>query len=314
MIFKQPELLLGLLVVAFLAAAYLAARRRRQKFALRFSDVALLAAVARQGPQWRKHVPPVLYLLGATILVLGIAQPYLNLEVARNDASVMLVIDVSGSMQATDVQPTRLQAAQAAARSLINQLPSNDRIGLVSFNASATLAAPLSDSRDGVLAALDGLQAQGGTAIGDALALAVQQLQPAAGANTATRSPALIVLLTDGVSNAGVDPTSAAQQARASGIPVDTIGIGSHDASVTVHGRPVGGVDEAALGSIATATGGKYYFAEAAGQLNQIYSSLGSQFGWRFLRLDITIPLVVIGTLAVLGAAIASLAWFRVLP
>jgi Ca-activated chloride channel family protein len=314
MIFRQPSLLLGLFVVAFLAAGYVLARRRRQKFALRFSDVALLKAVAGQGPQVRKHIPPVLYLLGASLLVVGMAQPYLNLEVARHDASVMLVIDVSGSMQATDVQPTRLEAAQQAARNLIHQLPSDDRVGLVSFNTAATLAAPLSDNHDTVLNAVDGLQALGGTAIGDALALAVQQLQPAAGANTATRSPALIVLLTDGVSNAGIDPLTAAASAKSSGIPVDTIGVGSHDPSVSVHGRPVGGVDEVGLGAIATTTGGKYYFAEAAGQLNQIYSTLGSQFGWRFLRLEITIPLVVIGTLLVVAAAVASLAWFRVLP
>jgi Ca-activated chloride channel family protein len=241
--------------------------------------------------------------------------PILNLEVARNDASVMLVVDVSGSMQATDVQPTRLDAARLAAHNLIDQLPGNARVGLVSFNGSATLQSPLTDNRDQVGAALDGLHAGGATAIGDGILTALQQLtsgpQPASGAR---RPPSLIVLLTDGVSNRGTDPQTAAARASAAGVPVDTIGIGQRNASVQVQGQDVGGVDEQALQAVADATGGKYYYAEQSSQLQAIYTTLGSEFGWRFMRIDITIPMIVIGTLAVLTAAAFSLAWFRVLP
>ncbi|HSR22615.1 MAG TPA: VWA domain-containing protein [Candidatus Eisenbacteria bacterium] len=315
MTFQQPAFLAGLLLVPALAALYVLAQRRRRRFTVRFTNLALLQSVVSSRPGHRRHVPPALLMLGAAGLLLAMAGPVLNLEVARSNASVMLVVDVSGSMQATDVTPTRLEAARSAARTLIDQLPGNARVGLVSFNGSATLSSPLTDDRDQVRAALDGLQAGGGTAIGDGLSLAVQQLAPnAQAASPARRAPALIVLLTDGVSNAGSDPLSAADRARAAGIPVATVGIGQRNASVRVRGQEVGGVDEQTLQAIAGATGGKYYYAEASAQLQQIYSSLGSQFGWEFVRWDATVPMVVLGTAAVLAAAGLSLWWFRLLP
>ena len=218
-------------------------------------------------------------------------------------------------MKATDVQPTRLEAARAASRTLIDQLPGNARVGLVSFSGSAVLDAPLTDDRDRVRRALDGLDANGATAIGDGLSLALRQLAPSSQAASASRRPpAIIVLLTDGKSNAGADPLQAAERAKAAGIPVETVGIGLRNASVRVRGQEVGGVDEQTLQAIADATGGKYYYAEAAGQLQQIYASLGSEFAWEFVRWDATIPMIVLGTCAVLAAAGLSLAWFRLLP
>ncbi|HEX6349248.1 MAG TPA: VWA domain-containing protein [Candidatus Dormibacteraeota bacterium] len=315
MSFQQPWLLLGLLAVPLLAGAYLLAQSRRRRYALRFTDLRLLASVAGRAPGWRRHLPPALFLLGVGGLLLGLAGPVLNLEVARSDASVMLVIDVSGSMAATDVQPTRLDAARSAARQLIDKLPGDDRVGLISFNGSATLAAPLTQDRSSVTSALDGLQPGGATAIGDALALAVRQLQPnPKAASGSRRAAAMIVLLTDGASNHGADPLAAAGQARAAGIPVMTVGIGARNATVIVRGQDVGGVDEQTLQSIAGATGGKYFFAEESSQLTQIYKQLGSQFGWQFLRLDVTLPVLLLGVVAVLVAAGVSLIWFRVLP
>ena len=315
MTFGQPLFLLALVAVPLLAAGYLLAQQRRRRYTLRFTDLPLLGSVAARGPGLRRHVPPAVFLFGLGGLLLGLAGPVLNLEVARNNSSVMLVIDVSGSMAATDVQPTRLDAARSAARTLIDKLPANTRIGLISFNGSATVNAALSDDRQSVAAALDGLQPGGSTAIGDALSLAVGQLAPGpAPASAVRRQPAMIVLLTDGASNRGVDPLTAANRARAAGIQVMTVGIGVRNGTVLVHGQDVGGVDEQTLQSIATATGGKYFYAEAAGQLNQIYNTLGSQFGWQFLRLDITLPTLLIGVLAVLVAAGISLLWFRVLP
>jgi Ca-activated chloride channel homolog len=313
--FQQPALLFGLLIIAALVGLYMLAQRRRKEFTLRFTDVALLQSVVGRSPGRRRHVPPILFLLGAAGLVVAMAQPILNLEVQRNDASVMLVIDTSGSMGATDVQPTRLDAARSAAHTLINQLPANDRIGLVSFSSAAILAAPLSDNHDAVSTAIDSLQVGGATATGDALQLAIGSLTSSAKATTAgSKPPAMIVLLTDGVTNRGSDPLQAAAQAKAAGITVQTVGIGTRNGSVQVLGRDVGGVDEAALTSIATATGGKYYFAEASGQLSQIYASLGNQFGWRPFRFDLTIPLIVIGTLVLVSGSVLSLWWFRVLP
>lgn len=315
MSFQQPLLLLGLLAVPVLAALYVLAQRRRRQYTMRFTNLALLASVAGPRPGVRRHLPPALFLLGASALVLAMAGPVLNLEVARSNASVMLAIDVSGSMQATDVQPTRLDAARAASRTLIDELPGNARVGLVSFSGAAALDAPLTQDRDRVRRALDGLDANGATAIGEGLSLALRQLTPASQAASASRQPPeIIVLLTDGKSNAGVDPLDAAARAKAAGIPVETVGIGLRNASVRVRGQEVGGVDEQTLQAIADATGGKYYYAEAAGQLKQIYASLGSEFAWEFVRWDATIPAIVLGICAVLAAAGLSLVWFRVLP
>jgi Ca-activated chloride channel family protein len=315
MTFQQPLILFALFVVVLLAGLYLLAQRRRKQFTLRFTDLALLSSVVGRRPGWRKHIPPALFLLGAAGLVAAAAGPILNLEVARNDASVMLVIDTSGSMNATDVAPTRLDAARTAAHTLLNQLPSGNRVGLVSFSTSAVLVAPLTDNRDTVQQAIDSLQPGGATATGDGLALAVAQLKAAVTAKTtAGKAPAMIVLLTDGAWNRGPDPLIAAADAKAAGIPVQTVGIGSRSGNVQIQGRDIGGVDEAALQALATATGGKYYFAEAAGQLNQIYSALGSNFAWRPYKFDMTVPLVLAGAVIVVAGAGLSLWWFRVLP
>ncbi|MDP9325316.1 MAG: VWA domain-containing protein [Candidatus Dormibacteraeota bacterium] len=315
MSFQQPALLFALLAIPVLSGLYVLAQRRRRKYALRFTDVSLLASVVGRRPAVRRHIPPALFLLGATALVVAMAQPVLNLEVARNDASVMLVIDTSGSMDASDVSPTRLDAAKKAAHNLIDQLPSNSRVGLIGFSTYPIVASTLTENRDTVLSALDALQAGGGTATGDALALAVKEQTPARG-NPADggRPPTMIVLLTDGVTNRGSDPLQVAQQSKAASIPIQAIGVGSRDPSVMVHGQPVGGVDEQALSQIASTTGGKYYFAEESGKLGEIYSTLGSQFAWRFVRFDVTVPAVIAGAVAVLLAAMLSLWWFRVLP
>jgi Ca-activated chloride channel family protein len=315
MTFNQPLFLLGLLAVPTLLGLSLLAQKRRRRYVMRFTDVSLLASVVGRSPGWRRHLPPVLFLLAAAALVVGIAGPVLNLAVPRNDASVMLVIDVSGSMAATDVAPTRMEAARAAAAALVKKLPAGDRVGLIAFNTQASVLAPLSDQRDTVQQALDSLRANGGTAIGDALQLGVDQFASATAKVAAGTRPAnRIVLLTDGVSNHGIQPLAAAEGARAAGIPVYTIGIGSRNADVVVKGQPVGGVDEQGLSAVAAATGGKYFFAQEATQLNQIYADLGTQFGWRVVKYDITIPVLVIGTVIILAAAGLSLVWFRVLP
>jgi Ca-activated chloride channel family protein len=218
-------------------------------------------------------------------------------------------------MQATDVQPTRLQAAQSAARTLINALPPNDRVGLISFSRAAVLQAPLGTDRTAVGLALDSLRANGSTAIGDAIDLAVQQLAPnGAAASGSRRPPAMIILLTDGASNAGIDPATAANDAAAAGIPVNAIGIGSRDGNVTIRGQEVGPVDEQTLQAVAASTGGKYFYAAGAGQLQQIYSNLGAQFSWQFVPFDLTLPVLILAVLVLVAGATLSLAWFRVVP
>jgi Ca-activated chloride channel family protein len=311
--FKEPLFLAALALVPLLAAAYVFVQRRRRIYAVRFTNLDLLAQVAPRRPGIRRHLPPVLFLLALAGLLTAAADPVLNLEVARESSNVMLVIDVSGSMQATDVQPSRLDAARSAARTLIDQLPGSARVGLVSFNERAALLSPLTQDRQAVGAALENLRPGGSTAIGSGLELALQQL-PTRTASTSRQAPSMIVLLTDGSSNAGIDPLVAAQEAKTAGIPVDTIGIGQRSQGTTIRGQPVDGVDEQVLQSIASTTGGKYYYAEAAGQLQQIYSSLGSQFAWQFMQVDLMIPLLALGLLVLFAGAALSLRWFRLLP
>jgi Ca-activated chloride channel homolog len=315
MIIEQPVFLLGLIAIPLLVAGYVLAQLRRRAYTMRFTNLALLGSVVRRSPGVRRHLPPAMFLLGATALVAGLTVPVLNLEVARNSADVVLVIDVSGSMQAADVLPTRLDAAKSAATSLIDQLPGGDRIALISFDSHAAVRQAMTTDRGAVKAALASLAPGSGTALGDGLSLALDQLK-AAGltASAARERAAMIVVLTDGVSNTGSDPLTVAQQIAAANVPVQTIGIGLRNGSATVRGEPVGGVDEATLSAIAAATGGKYYYAQAAGELQSIYSALATQFGWQFQQVNLMIPFLIGGIgLVVLGAAV-SLVWFRVLP
>jgi Ca-activated chloride channel family protein len=314
-IIYEPVFLLGLLAIPLLIAGYVLAQLRRRRYTLRFTNLALLGSVMRRSPGVRRHIPPAMFLLGAAAVLSALTVPALQLEVARNTADVVLAIDVSGSMQATDVAPTRLDAAKRAATTLIDQLPGSDRIALVSFDSQAAVRQGLTTDRSAVKAALDTLKPGSGTAMGDGLLVAFTLLNPAARAASGSRErPAMIVVLTDGVSNQGRNPLTVAQQIAASNVKVQTIGIGLRNGTATVRGEPVGGVDEATLSAIAQATGGKYYYAEAAGQLQAIYSTLASQLGWQFQEVNLMVPLLIVGiSLVVLGAA-ASLVWFRVLP
>ena len=315
MIIYQPAFLLGLLAIPVLIAGYLLAQRRRRAYTLRFTNLELLRSVLPRAPGIRRHLPPAMFLLGGFALLSGLAVPVLNLEIARNNADVILVIDVSGSMQAADVAPTRLEAAKNAATTLIDQLPGDDRIALVSFSSTATLRQPLTTDRGAVKAALASLKSGGGTALGTALQLALSQLDPGSRAASGVQPrPAMIVVLTDGVSNQGIDPLRVTPDLVAAKVKVQTIGIGLRNGNATVSGEPVGGVDEVALAAISTATGGKYYYAQAAGDLQSIYSSLATQVGWQFQQVNLMVPLLISGISLVMLGAVVSLVWFRVLP
>jgi Ca-activated chloride channel homolog len=315
MSFQSPVALLALLAIPILAALYWLAQRRRHAYAVRFTNLELLGQVVPRGPGLRRHLPTALFLLALTGLAFSFAKPQATINVPGDRSSVMLVIDVSGSMQATDVQPTRLDAAINAAQSLVDSLPPNASVGLVAFNSSAFVISPLSSDRDALRAGLQSLRARGGTAIGDGINLALDQLgAPTSGPWSSAHPPSMIVLLTDGVSNAGVPPEQAAARAAEEHVAVNTVGVGSRGTQpVFVLGQDVGGVDEQALQSVAQTTGGKYFFATEAGQLQQIYSSLGSQFGWKHEKVDLTVPFAMGGALVLVAGAGLSLLWFRLL-
>lgn len=315
MIIYQPAFLLGLLAIPVLIAGYLLAQRTRRAYTLRFTNLELLRSVLPRAPGFRRHLPPAMFVLGGVALLGGLAVPVLNLEIARNNADVILVIDVSGSMQATDVAPTRLDAAKTAASALIDQLPGDDRIALISFSSTATLKQPLTTDHGAVHAALSSLKPGGGTALGTALELALSQLNPESRTASGVQPrPAMIVVLTDGVSNQGIDPQRVTPELVAARVKVQTIGIGLRNGNATVGGEPVGGVDEAALTAIASATGGKYFYAQAAGELESIYSTLATQVGWQFQQVNLMVPLLISGISLVMLGAVVSLLWFRVLP
>jgi Ca-activated chloride channel family protein len=315
MSFQSPIALLALVAIPVLAWLYWLAQRRRHAYTVRFTNLELLGQVVPRGPGLRRHVPTALLLLALTGLAFSFAKPQATISVPGDRSSVMLVIDVSGSMQATDISPTRIDAAVNAANTLIDALPPNASVGLVAFNSNAFVIVPLTQDRDELKSGLQTLRARGGTAIGDGIELALDQLgAPTSGPWTAAHTPSMVVLLTDGVNNAGVDPQQAAARAAQAKVPVNTVGIGTQGAQpVIVQGQDVGGIDTQALQDISQTTGGKNFFASEAGQLQQIYSSLGSQFGWKREKVDLTVPFAIAGTLILLAGAGLSLLWFRLL-
>jgi Ca-activated chloride channel family protein len=315
MSFQSPWLLLGLLAIPLLVGLYITSQQRRRAYAVRFTNLSLLNQVMGKGPGFRRHLPAILFIAGVTGLLFSMARPQATIRVPKGQTSVLLAVDVSGSMAATDVQPTRIQAAMAAGRTLIDKLPGNARVGLVIFNARAEVVAPLTTDKGSVKDALGSLVPGGGTAIGDAIQVAVAQLANIVDPNgPKSQNYARVVLLTDGSSNTGVDPVTAAGNAAQTKIPVDTIGIGQRNQTTMVQGRVVDGVDEQALQQISSATGGRYYYAADEGQLSKIYGDIGSRIGWVTTKLDLTVPLMALGTIILVAGGLFSLRWFRLLP
>ncbi len=269
MTFLAPLLLLGLFLVPVLVGLYAWAQRRRSRYAVRFTNLDLLANLAPRRPAWRRHVPPAIYLAAVAALVLGLARPTMVVAVPRDDATVVLAIDISGSMKATDVAPTRLDAAREAAQTFIDQLPDNIRVGIVAFaSRPVTLVAPTTD-RGELDTALDQLQALDGTAMGDALMQVLDLAEtiqagdagdtgggpgtvpspdpsaaPAAGPSAApdssvdgpTGEPLVAaILLSDGANSVGTaEPLDAAQRAASMGVPIYTIALGTPAGQVQV--------------------------------------------------------------------------------
>jgi Ca-activated chloride channel family protein len=315
MSFQSPLLLISLVAIPLLLALYLANQRRRRLYAVRFTNLALLNSVMGKAPGFRRHLPAIVFLLGITGLLLSLARPQAVIKVPKEKASVMLAIDTSGSMAATDINPTRIDAAVSAARNLIDQLPGQDSVGLIAFSSQAEVISPLTTDHGSVKDALSGLGPGGATAIGDAIQVGVAQLATVApDSKTKKKPPTILILLTDGSNNRGVDPMSAATQAQQTGIRVETVGIGARNQTTMVFGQQIDGVDEQALQAIASATGGHYYYAADQGQLNKIYSDLGSEIGFVLKKVDITLPVVAASILVLLIGALFSLRWFRLLP
>jgi Ca-activated chloride channel family protein len=328
--FELPLVLLGLLLVPLTAAMYVAAQRRRRAYAVRFTNLDLLGSVVTASPGWRRHIPPLLFMLALAALIIAIARPHVKVDVAKEEATVMLTTDSSGSMQATDVSPNRLDAARGAAKGFVNRLPEKFRLGLVSFSNVAQLLVPPTSDREPVTAGLDSLQAEGGTAIGTAMETALSGLRPVIeanrrerqreGRNTRRAPPAVIVLLSDGYSTTGPDPLQIARDAREARVPVNTVALGTSAATVTLSDR-LGTTrnvrvppDRRTLRRIAQITGGQYFGAVNEEKLNEIYQRLGSRIGFRKEQREITAAFAAGALGLMLAGGLLSMMWFGRLP
>jgi Ca-activated chloride channel family protein len=313
--FQEPLLLLLGLALLPAAALYLQATRRRQAFA----SPALLPAVAPRRPGLRRHWPILLYALGLAALIVAIARPQRAVSVPVERASVMLVSDRSGSMQAKDVEPDRLTAARRAAETFLAKVPKRVRVGLIAFNQVAEVSQLPTADRAAVRGALGQITPAGGTATGDAIKTALNVLT---GTDRPGQKPppAAIVLLTDGASVRGRDPVAVAQEARKAKIPVYTVALGTPAGTIqvprpdgTVETRPVP-PDPESLRRIAETSGGRAFTAGNAGELDAVYRRLGSQVARKKEQRQVTSAFAGGALLLVVLGAALSLLWFGRLP
>jgi Ca-activated chloride channel homolog len=312
MTFLTPIWLLLLLPVAALAAAYVVVVRRRQRYAVRFASLPMLERVVPRRPGWRRHVPGTLVLLALTCLGLAAARPEMTLRLPYDRATVMVAIDTSGSMAATDVPPNRLEAAKAAAVAFVDGLPDTVNVGIVSFaGSSAVVSAPTTDHAQ-VQEQIGSLDlGGGGTAIGEALFSSLGQVERMTEQADGEPVPTRVVLLSDGENTAGRSPDAAAAGAAEAALPVSTIAYGTPNGTIEgPRGSSRVSVDEAALGELAEATGGTAYTAQSGEELSNVYDDIGSSIGWRTQQQEVTPYLAALGLLVAVGAGTLSLRWF----
>jgi len=345
MTFLWPELLWLLLFVPAFVAVYFWLLRRKQRAALRYANLGVFQAASGAGQRIRRHLPPVLFLIALILMIAAIARPAAVVTLPSAYQTVVLAMDVSGSMKATDVDPSRIIAAQVAARAFVNDLPARTRIGIVSFAATASVVQPPSNNRDDILAAIDRFQLQRGTAVGSGILVSLKTLFPDAEFDlragsmrgdakkgspldptpkkekdkaaftpvpAGSNSGAVIILLTDGQTTVGPDPIDAARMAADRGIRVYTVGIG------TTKGELIGAegwsmrvrLDETSLKAIANVTQGEYFYAGTATELKKVYESLNSKLVFEKKETEITALVAGAAALFALLAAFLSVLWF----
>jgi Ca-activated chloride channel homolog len=327
MTFLWPRALLLYLFVPAFASAYLWIVRRPSRTAVRYPNVASVARAAAAGRPWRRHVPAVLYVCTLCGMLFALARPVVPIPVPDNRAAVMLSIDVSGSMAAHDVYPSRIEAAKTAAAEFVRTLPRGAKVGLVTFSTYATLVVPPTEEHDRVIGALKALRPQEATAIGDGILEAVYalpgryRLGPTASkkdprsavVETGDPPPASIVLMSDGESNTGTAPEDAARTARLLRVKVYTVGLGTPAAADPDDGGAAGDFpfDEETLKRIAGITGGTYHGASSAAELTEAYTGLGRSIGWP--RRPVEVSGVASGLSAAMLAVTLGVAvfWYR---
>jgi Ca-activated chloride channel family protein len=320
MSFAEPTLLVGLVLVPLAALVYWSMQRRKVREAAAFANPALMPNLVTARPGWRRHVPPLLLLAALAGLVVALARPQRTVAAPERAATVMMVTDVSGSMNATDVEPNRITAAVRAAKRLADQLPETFRLGLITFSDFAEQRAAPSTDRTAVNGALDRLTAVGGTAMGLGLERGLQAARTPVPDETGTgtrRLPAVLVLLSDGKdTQGGVSPVEVAERARAANIPIFAIALGTPDGEVEV--QDSFGVtqrirvppDVETLKEIASVSRGRFYEAADSAKLEDIYAGLGTRLSSKEVKEEVTVAFAGGALVLLLAGGALSLAWF----
>jgi len=309
MSFQAPLLLLGLLLLPAIAAGYVVAEKRRRRAAEAFTGPSTAASVVPRRPAWRRHAPPALAAVAMAGLIAALARPQVSVAVPAEQASIVLAMDRSGSMEATDVAPSRLVAARRAGESFLDRVPDQVRVGGVVFNHRAEAVQSPTTDRAALRAALRAaMKPAGGTATGEALAASLAMLRGQTRPD-GTRPPGAIVLLSDGTSTDGRDPLRVAAEARRLRIPVYTVALGTA-AGRLPNGEPVP-PDTATLRAIAQRSGGQAFTAGEAGALSAVYERLGSQVATRQEQREVTGAFAGGALVLLLLGSGLSLRWFR---
>jgi Ca-activated chloride channel family protein len=337
MSFGWPLVFAAVAVLPVVVALYLRAQRRSTPYAVKFSNFDVLEGVVGVVSPWRRRIPAVLYGLAAASLLVGLARPEKTVLVPREEATVILAIDTSGSMKAADVDPTRLAAAQKSAGSFVDRLPAKFKVALVAFSDNAQVLAQPSIDRPSVRSALDSLDAEGATAMGDAIVDALelvrapdsdrslgpgnQSPRPSPSPDPDSERPSAVLLLSDGFNTAGgTEPMEAAEQAEELSVPVFTIALGTPDGVVELEdqfGNPRlvrVPPDYETLESIAEITGAEYFEAPTESDLDRVYAELGSRIGFVEEDEEITYAFAAAAALLAIAAGALALIWNGRLP
>ncbi|RJG07392.1 VWA domain-containing protein [Noviherbaspirillum cavernae] len=347
--FLWPQLLALLILVPLLVAGYILLQRRRKKFALRYASLNIVREAMGPGQRWRRHIPPLLFLLSLTLLIVAIARPVTVVTLPSQHDTVILAIDVSGSMRAHDVEPNRIEAALTAVRKFVAETPRTTRIGIVSFAGTASVAQAPTLNREDILAALDRFQLQRATAVGSGILVSLKLIFPDIEFDLESSNPrpnrngrdpmrgtpfadpprpqeqdfkpvppgsynsAAIILLTDGQATTGPDPVESAKMAAERGVRVFTVGIGTVDGEILgVEGWSMRvRLDEESLKRIAQVTNAEYFYAGTATDLAKVYKTLNSKLVLETKETEITALFAAIAAFFALLAGLLSMLWFN---
>ena len=344
MTFLWPEMLWLFLLVPALVAGYFYVLRRKRQAALRYASLSMVKEALSSGQKYRRHIPPLLFLLALIAMIFAIARPAAVVTLPSQHRTIILAMDVSGSMRATDVQPNRITAAQNAAKSFVKDQPANVRIGIVSFAGTAAVVQPPTQNREDLIAAIDRFQLQRATAIGSGIIVSLATIFPDAGLDVSaliygrnasrgvpldqagktekkefkpvapgSYTSAAIILLTDGQRTTGPDSIDAARMAADRGVRIFTVGFG------TKSGETIGfegwsmrvRLDEETLKTIASMTRGEYFYAGTATDLTKVYQSLNSRFLMEKKDMEISALFAAAAAVAAVVSAALSLLWFN---